>query len=328
LTAARRAPSRSTLRFRDLYAWLFGLALVGTVIVVATHLSEGRAFVALARNIAPAWLAFGVVLQLGTYVADARSWQRVLRRVGEQRPLHGFLSLGLAKLFVDQAVPSGGISGSLVVVRGLERRGIPRSTCMAAVVVDLYAYYAAYIVALVVAFAELAARDELGTAMLVTAAVFGTMALCVVGFLTALTTSARRFLPSRLLGLRWIAPFVTAVAEADPRLVRRSDLIAVSFGHQLAIFLLDAATVWAMLRGIGISLHPVPVFASFMLASLARSLGVLPGGIGTFEAASVATLRLAGAPLAGALTATLLFRGLSFWIPLVPGMLMARRESR
>ena len=150
----------------------------------------------------------------------------------------------------------------------------------------------------------------------------------MVGFLTALTTSARRFLPSRLLGLRWIAPFVTAVAEADPRLVRRSDLIAVSFGHQLAIFLLDAATVWAMLRGIGISLHPVPVFASFMLASLARSLGVLPGGIGTFEAASVATLRLAGAPLAGALTATLLFRGLSFWIPLVPGMLMARRESR
>ena len=319
---------RSTPRRRGLYGWLFGLALVVTVIVVATNLSEGREFVALARNIAPAWLALGVVLQLGTYVADARSWQRVLRRAGELGPLRGFLSLGLAKLFVDQAVPSGGISGSLVVVRGLERRGVPRSTCMAAVVVDLYAYYASYVFALILAFAELATRDELGAPMLVTAAAFGMMALSVVGFLTALTTPARRFLPSRLLRLRWIAPFVSAVADADPRLVRRGDLISISFGHQLVIFLLDAATVWAMLRGIGVSLHPVPVFASFMLSSLARSLGVLPGGIGTFEAASVATLRIVGAPLAGALTATLLFRGLSFWIPLVPGMLMARRESR
>jgi uncharacterized membrane protein YbhN (UPF0104 family) len=72
----------------------------------------------------------------------------------------------------------------------------------------------------------------------------------------------------------------------------------------------------------------VPVFSSFMLSSLARSLGILPGGIGTFEAASVATLHLVGAPFAAALTATLLFRGLSFWIPLVPGMILARRESR
>jgi P-type Mg2+ transporter len=42
----------------------------------------------------------------------------------------------------------------------------------------------------------------------------------------------------------------------------------------------------------------------------------------------VATLRLLGIPLAGALAATLLFRGFSFWLALIPGVVFARRESR
>jgi uncharacterized membrane protein YbhN (UPF0104 family) len=328
-TSAEADRDRSEVRVHSrLLGWLFGVALVITLVIVATNLGEGRAFVELTRHVRPAWLALGVLLQLGTYAADARSWQRVLHRAGEARPLGGFVSLGLAKLFVDQAVPSAGISGTFVVVRGLQRRGIPRATCMAAVVVDLYAYYAAYLVALLAAFAVLSARGELGTPIFVMATAFGVMGLTVVGLLTALTTPLKRFLPPWLLRLRLIVPMVEAVSGANPRLLRRIDLLATSFGYQLLIFAFDAGTVWTMLRGIGADIHPAPVFASFMVSSLARSLGILPGGLGTFDAASVATLHMVGASLAAALTATLLFRGLSFWMPLVPGMLLARRESR
>lgn len=320
--------TRAIARRRSLIAWLFGVALVVTIVIAVTSLSEQRAFVELLRHVQPAWLALGLVLQLGTYVADARSWQRVLHRAGVGRPLGSFVGLGLAKLFIDQAVPSGGISGTFVIVRGLEGRGVPRDKSMAAVVVDLYAYYAAYLAALVAAFSVLATRGKLGAAILVTAAAFAVMGISVIGVITALTTSLRRFLPRWLLRVRVVAQLVSAVTEADARLVRRGDLLATSFGYQLVIFFLDAATIWTMLRGIGFAVHPAPVFASFMVSSLARSLGILPGGLGTFEAASVATLHLVGTPVAAALAATLLFRGLSFWLPLVPGMLMARRESR
>lgn len=34
------------------------------------------------------------------------------------------VALLLAKLVVDQAIPSGGIGGTLLVLRGLERRGV------------------------------------------------------------------------------------------------------------------------------------------------------------------------------------------------------------
>jgi Mg2+-importing ATPase len=65
-----------------------------------------------------------------------------------------------------------------------------------------------------------------------------------------------------------------------------------------------------------------------MIASLVRTVGVIPGGLGTFEATSVVALALTGSTVAEALAATLLFRGLSFWLPMLPGFLISRRELR
>jgi hypothetical protein len=56
-------------------------------------------------------------------------------------------------------------------------------------------------------------------------------------------------------------------------------------------------------------------------------LGVLPGGLGSFEAASVITIHAIDVPTAVALSATLIFRGLSFWLPMLPGSPRPRRPD-
>jgi len=78
----------------------------------------------------------------------------------------------------------------------------------------------------------------------------------------------------------------------------------------------------------GLSGTAVIVFVSFMVSSLLRTVGVVPAGLGPFEAVSVATLSLAAVPVSSGFAATLLFRLLSFWLPLVPGMLFARAALR
>jgi hypothetical protein len=50
-------------------------------------------------------------------------------------------------------------------------------------------------------------------------------------------------------------------------------------------------------------------------------MGVVPGGIGAYEAASVLTLGLVSVSLSVALSATLVFRRLSFWVPMAAGSL-------
>jgi len=66
-------------------------------------------------------------------------------------------------------------------------------------------------------------------------------------------------------------------------------------------------------------------FPSFILASIVASLGPIPLGLGTFEATCVSMLGVLGVPLEAALTATLLLRGFALWLPMVPGLWLAKR---
>lgn len=62
------------------------------------------------------------------------------------------------------------------------------------------------------------------------------------------------------------------------------------------------------------------------MASLVPTLLVMPGGIGTFEGTAVAMLHVFGVPLETGLAATLLLRGFTFWLPMLPGLWLAHRE--
>jgi uncharacterized membrane protein YbhN (UPF0104 family) len=54
----------------------------------------------------------------------------------------------------------------------------------------------------------------------------------------------------------------------------------------------------------------------------------VPLGLGAFEGTSTAMLRLFGVPFEAALAATLLLRGFTLWLPLLPGLVITRRMSR
>jgi hypothetical protein len=65
-----------------------------------------------------------------------------------------------------------------------------------------------------------------------------------------------------------------------------------------------------------------------MMGTLATTLGPLPGGVGTFEAAAVSTLVMLAVPTEEALAGILLLRGLTFWAPMLPGLAVVRAELK
>jgi uncharacterized membrane protein YbhN (UPF0104 family) len=218
------------------------------------------------------------------------------------------------------------MSGTLLVVHALDRRGIPRGTSMAAVVVNLVSYYAAYVTALAIALGVVWIGGGLTLLIILPAAIFVPVA---AGIPVALILVSRgRTLPPWMQRLPVVGSGLRALAEATPGIAHDGSLIVRCTGLQVAIFLIDSGTLWIMLRALGLSVHPAQVFASFMLSTLARTLGPVPGGLGIFEAASVASLKLVGVPVGAGLAATLLFRGFSYWLPMAPGIILARRETR
>ena len=140
--------------------WMVGAAALGALVLGVAHFSEERELAALMERVQPAWLLLALVLQTVTYVAQGDVWRRVMRAGGQTIGRGEVFRLSLTKLFVDQALPSAGISGSIVVGRVLEQRGVPRALVMAGVVVNTISYHAANVLSLAVALVVVAARGR------------------------------------------------------------------------------------------------------------------------------------------------------------------------
>ena len=309
------------------FTWVFGLAMLAAVTVGALHFSEERQIVRIAQAAQPWWLLAALLLQGATYVAEGSIWRVVLRAGGTGMSLSLAWRLSLAKLFIDQALPSGGISGATVVAQALQRQAAPRPLVIAAIVVDAVGYYGAYVLALALALVITALERHANTLVLVAAICFAIVSLTVAG--GALAQAGRRTtMPRWLARIPVLRSGFALLGEADPVLARSPRLLGCGVLLQLGIMLLDAATVWTLIRSLGELASPAGVFASFMASTLLRTLSIVPGGLGVFEAASVTTLQLAGVSLPVALAATLLFRGLSFWLPMIPGVLFAHAQDK
>jgi glycosyltransferase 2 family protein len=103
--------------------------------------------------------------------------------------------------------------------------------------------------------------------------------------------------------------------------VRDLCLLAQTVPLELAVFALDAVNPVAGAP------RPEPVAADLgRIRQLRCSLGPVPLGLGTFEAAGIAMMHLLGITIEGALAGTLILCGLTFWLPMLPGLWLARRE--
>ena len=312
------------MRLTDWLAWVLGAAVLFAVVIAGLHFSEEREFARLLAQAKPGWLLVAVVLQAATYLAQAQVIRVTPRATGVFLPRRWLYQLSLTKLFLDQALPSAGLSSTVVIVKALGQRGVPRDTAAACAMINIGSYHAAYVVTLLVALTATSIRRETNLVLVSMSALFITFALAMtVGILgLAGRRGKAETWPARLPVIKGI---VSLLQDADGTLVRNPLVFGAATAWQVAIFLLDSATVWVCIRSLGATAPADAVFASFMISSLVRTMGVVPGGLGTYEAASVLTLRAVGISLSVGLSATLIFRGLSFWMPMLPGLWFSRR---
>jgi len=234
--------------------------------------------------------------------------------------------LGLAKLFSDQALPSGGMSGTAFFITALRRRKVAPEICTAALLVSLVSYYASYMLVAVLSLALLQFYHAMSSWIMTIIALFCLGAMTIIAGTVWLRRRSELALPNWLKRVPGLNKFLDMLGDAPGDLLRDPVLLTQTTLFQLSIFILDSATLWVMLRAVGQEIPFLAALPSFVVASVAASLGLIPLGLGTFEATCVAMLRALGVPLKAALTATLLLRGFTLWLPMLPGLWLARRE--
>ncbi len=317
------APSRRSRLIRRA-PWILGAVVLAGVIVASLHFTEGRDFIRLAEHARPSWLLVAIALQVLTYWCQGETWRAVTRASGHRLGMRFAYELSLAKLFIDQAVPSAGVSGTVMMARALEQKGVPRKVTAAGVVVTTTAYNIAYVASLAGALAIMALHGITNILVLIVSVLFTLFGLALAIATIKLSGRHENRIEERFNRLGPLRKALAYLVEADPSIVRNPLVTIEASLLQFGIVVLDAATIWVLVRSLGMTASVGGVFASFMISNLFRTVGVVPGGLGTFEATSVLTLKLAGLPVPVALSATLMFRGLSFWLPMLPGLWFIR----
>ena len=326
--ACRYRESLALSRFL-VWRWVIGAAiLVALITLVVSGFTEETEFLELARRAQPWWLSVAVALQVGTYLCAGAVLKFVLARAGNRLPLRDLARLVLAKLFMDHAVPTAGMSGTLLVIRGLQQHGISRPIAISAMIIDNVAYYAAFLLVVGATLAIVWYYHDLNEVLVGLAALIVLLAISIPGALLWITVRPARRIPAWLRRFRQVEALLSGIAECASQLVRDQWLLVSATMLQLAVFVLDAATLEAMLYAVGHPTGAAAAFASFVVATMTATVGPIPGGLGTFEGASIAMLALFRVKLGAALEATLLLRGFTLWLPMLPGVWVTRRWTR
>jgi uncharacterized protein (TIRG00374 family) len=120
----------------------------------------------------------------------------------------------------------------------------------------------------------------------------------------------------RLLGARLLEGRDRIRREIGPRW-------ELALGVSLARWLFEYGVLVLTLCGLSADPDPALVLLAFVVASVLGLLPFTPGGLGFVEAGLAATLAVAGISTGDALVATLVYRLLTFWLPIPLGGLAA-----
>ena len=309
-------------------SWLLGVLLIAGVVFAILHWGDVKKFADLVAHSKPLWLLAAAAAQLFTYVALAAQWARVLRAGKCRAPFGKLLGLTVSKHFADQMVPTAGMSGNVVVVDRLQAIGASRAVALATLIMTIIAYYASYGFVSLVALVLLWIHGK--TSWVVVGLISASLALsaAVPALALWLQRKGAKAIPRWLRQIRTVCELFEMIKEAPTRLVRNLRLIGELTLLNAAVFLLDGLTMQLCLFALGLHAPFSTAFTAFIMASIVVTLGPIPMGLGSFEAVSIGMLRALGIPFEAALSATLLFRGYTLWVPLLPGMVAARRQLK
>jgi len=310
-------------------ALLSGVLILSALVYAGTHYGELTLFAVLISHIEPFWIVMACLFQVGTYIALAMIWYRALSYNGVRYPLDRLIPLAFAKLFADQALPSGGISGIAFVVNAFRQRDVSGSIGMGVMMLSLLSFYVSYVLVAVASFLVLWLYHDIHEWMIVVAGIFFIFVITVPGALLMLKQLGRQDrLPVWIIRMPIIAGILETFSGVPDNVVRKPLLLAEATMYQTAIFVLDSATLWSMLHALGAPVSWLFAFPCFVIASIVAMLSLIPLGLGSFEATCVGLLVTMGIRVETALTATLLLRGFTLWMPMIPGLVMTRHEFR
>lgn len=292
------------------------------------------------------WLALAVVVQGAWLLNVAASLRAIYRLLGVDEQIGHLIPVAAAANFVNVVAPTMGMGGMAIFVVDGQRRNLPSGRVTTGVALYVVYDYLGFLIVLALGLGILVQRHQLYTGDIVAATIF----VCTAIVLGALVYTGMR-------SAERLEHLLTSLGHLVNRILRpflRRDYLSMARAHRFAVEVSQGLDTARQSRG-GLALPAALALSSkalmisilflvflafgqpFSVGTLVAgfSIGYLflivsptPSGIGFVEGAMTLVLNSLGVPLAAAAIVALAYRGITFWLPLLYGMIAFRLVGR
>jgi len=320
-----------TWRARVRRAWPVAKYVIGLVLAALAfeqligHKSElTEASMALSR-LRWEWVVLGVAAETGSFLAFAQVQRRLLRAGRADVALGPMTAITMAANAIANSIPAGSVIAPVYAFRQFRRwradEAVAGWSVAATFVAASVALTVLAAVGAAVAGTEGASLDLVGVIVAVLVLALSMGVIFVQKRALVWTVSALLHLCQRLTG--WPRG---ELAEHIDRIIRRLTVVRLSAGQVAGVLWLGLAN-WALdctclalsFLAVGASVPWKGLLLAYGAGQLAANLPITPGGLGVVEGSLTIAIVAFGGAAPATVVAVLLYRILSFWLPLPIG---------
>ncbi|MEV6551245.1 lysylphosphatidylglycerol synthase domain-containing protein [Streptomyces sp. NPDC051597] len=297
------------IKVKTLLTFVAGAIAAYYLLVQITHIKFGD----LVANAQWGWVAAAVLFSALSYPAAAAS---LLGFVPEKVPFGRAVIAQVAGSFVKLVAPAA-VGGVALNTRFLQRAGVRPGLAVASVGASQLFGLASHI-SLLLVFGYVTGTEKTPDLSPSRTVIAGLLTAAVLILVVTAIPFLRKFVVTRVRSLfAGVVPRMLDVLQRPQKLLTGLGGILLITGT--FVMCLDAS-IRAFGSGTN-SLSYASVAVVFLTANALGSAAPTPGGVGAVELALSTALTIAGLPAETAASAVLLYRLLTFWLPVLPGWL-------
>lgn len=285
------------------------------------------------------YILAGIGLMLLWYVITAFSYKAVYEIVGETEDPHRLLLLAPSAFFMNIIAPSGGMSGIALFIKDGRERGHSSAKLTVATGLNILFDYIGFLVVLILGMGVLARLNQLNWTEITASILFllislGISALLYLGnrseamlerVLVAgtkfINKLGRPFIHRDYIPMNRTIDFSQEAAEGLSALRKTSSTWVKPFLLALANKATLIGIFTMMFLAFDVPFTIETVVAGFSIGYLFQIISPTPSGIGFMEGILTLALNGLGISLGDAAIIVAAYRGITFWLPLVIGMI-------
>lgn len=287
--------------------------LIVAVVVIFTQLKPDEVISAV-KNANPVMAIVCLVFELIALLGSALELGAFIER-DKRNPLGIFMSQ-VAQGFAMVSMPAG-VGPAFVNLQFLRKSGYRNTTATAIMSAVMAVYYGGTVLMLFVI--GIFTGSDAFSSMIPTNTL-----IVIVGIVLMALAVAMMIPPIRHYATDRLLPLVKAYARQLIDVLTNPKELSFSVLGMLILNVATGLEFWAALLAFGQMTNPLETLFIFLVANAIGSAVPTPGGLGGVEAALTFSFGAAGVPAGIALSATLLYRALFYWLRIPLGALSMR----